>query len=1557
METIREELQALESIWHNPPHSEFSWTEKVPQKEFDPLVVAHAVFTKANAATQPLSQFIVVVSFVVSARYPISIDHDALKVSVESSDKSLTVGQLATLQTCANQAVQTSVSGEAILFNIGDAVRQSFLAITSATPQSTSASLSPIIPLMTSLQNMKEDPFVITNGMRTHLSSVSLQAVLQAAQAHAEATCMKEKLGSILHVHPIASRRLLDNFLTKHTELMNTISNPVWGPTFAFHSTCDKDFIPSIIDNGLLGAGDYTTDGELIPMLHGAIYGNGIYASPSFAFADQYGFQDYMENKQIIMCLVAPGRAKPIQQPVLFSKEWETHYIQVANQPIETGFDSHILHKKQIVVRESSQILPLLLITYESNHPIGFAQKTAAVNSRMLKALANAESYMEKELESIEMHPLVSFSESAEKYFTLTIPSTISMYQPFQRKKTHVKTHLILLIDRSKSMRKRAYTKLVLPACSLLTKKVGAARTDAIFFGSTVTTFPNIKNGFFESDKAVGMELENGTDIMGAYKAAVEIALREEEAAQRDFENSVSLEAEKKVDAVKAQDLVDKELFDRLNKYKKEKRIQDGTGFVEMSEEEIERRDFHVKASEVRAQMKAAGRESIYAFVLITDGEDTFTDEDGVDIVLTKYNKMINGAGLNLNTLFKIIGVGKNSSTRIGLKAHLATQTLHQSAHVSPVWYCQKVHEIPVIAANLGSKISEALGFISIEAPSLHILNGFIKNWTSTPISRICSTLSTKSNNTKTILFKGTPPPALIIDGCPVRIKLSANSSPDVNSVLILLRELLLDVKVAVVTRNNYKQPTDALLKLVQEFRSAQLGTSEFASMNGSDRMKLMKEKRGLLMDLDGIINELRVDLAVVETQLSHEDAAKWLAPIKSMKFATSIVRRSASAADDATLRDDVAKVVEWCQTNTTVAVSGPTSKQSGMTAISHLKDISLLETKKMTVSDFLYSCGFPGIGIQVVRSQSAIVNPWNLVVKYVSPEFGDSASAMCMLHAGIVWNDSAGHQIEDVLLVSNPFDDRPFRIFSSLSIFKAYTSIVFTRNPDLYLPQQRIALLSISLVRAIEQLYQKHDQKGSSQLVDMASSNNTGSIENIFNIIFTLRKFKHNSWKAFLARLQQPNPSKYLTESTANDDAVGVEEQDGVLSIAQVLVALCGFACFETSPSEKKKSILHSGNESQLSEAALALLGESVSRGCRIKIKSADATNPKKYREFIREALSISLEQVSGLDGTVPIQSSSVWVASGKKYSGRFFKSEKWRTNASPQGVAACLAFSRWCAGFWTGKTETLEDVLSNQEERAALFDGVKQSVEQDDGMHGFLTLYSEDLVSDDTGTSLASKDLLQIALYLQGLRYHESKSRRVGLKSLTDPFTVISHILEEEKNEIYKDWFAQKQREVNALGRAKAHQMLVELKLKQQEQFLHVHQDKMPRIFTAGEAADDQLELMPGGLLKHHCTNEDCSEYMVNQATDNDRIHNRRNGLYRHLKWFFIPDKRYIPNFHVLLMHFKAIHEKKGVDKESMCEKLCESFKTNDTTKLIVRRLGDAHLADIVGKTLSAM
>ncbi|KAI8609674.1 hypothetical protein BC830DRAFT_814282 [Chytriomyces sp. MP71] len=937
----------------------------------------------------------------------------------------------------------------------------------------------------------------------------------------------------------------------------------------------------------------------------------------------------------------------------------------------------------------------------------------------------------------------------------------------------------------------------------------------------------------------------------------------------------------------------------------------------------------------------------------------------------------------------------------------------------------------------------------------MHVQNGFLTKWTLPPKWHIWTSAPSTSTSVA-ILFRGRVPPNLTINTCLVNVTLRSNVIGDANTDLSLLRECVIDVKVAAVTRLDFAAQLKELLNVINLVKVSRMraqslvylyfkvsaSTASFKSVSvackspqghqtlsmnlnpstgnyetsilpesnkldfhfivdgrwttspdykvetdelGRDyntlcfqksdsrylahldpeaRVHLMREKKSLMMDLDALVNGLEVDCAATSSRLNSEEAAQWLAPIRSMKFAHAALKRARGdegVAHEDDFAEDVAKVKEWVKlaSQSVVHHELPVSTQSLQNGLKHLTDVAALDIRGMTLSEYLYSVGFVGLGIRVFRSQAAIANPWMLLVQYISTDYWDTASSMCMLHAGLKWHDSKGQVVEDVLIISDPISDPIYKLATSLSIHKTFNSIVFARNPDLYTPQQRVALLGLSFVTAVEQLYHPDTKAlGKPKIRKM--------VEAVFNIAYTLRKLQsyNSTWTLLLKKLVQPNPALYLTEAEALP-GVGTDT-GGVQSVAQVLTAIGCIACFEVGSHSTSGFELFppSVDKDVLARAALAILAESVSRGCRIMIKSDDGDESvlARSRRLLRKALCIGTDNFDAT-GMVPMPNVAGWILKGKKASGKFFRHPFWRSNASPQAVAACLAFSRTCATIWYREEArpSLEKVMSDPSKRAELFDTLVEAVIKDGGMHDFLVLYSHDIVDvSHDGLALASKDLLQVALYAQGVRYFDAKARRAAAEhlNLQDPYKLVQSIIQEERLSLQQDWILERHRELVKLTREVAQQKRRELRLVEQEAFLNTHLFAITRLFTPsdvahlnqGRPANDQLEVLDTGLLKHHCCSPECPEFLVNQASDNDRLLNRRNGLYNHLKWYTLPDRRYANALHVTIKHLTLMHSKATHDASKVEELVLHDVCGHPKLKDFVMREGRAVLENWV-------
>lgn len=175
-----------------------------------------------------------------------------------------------------------------------------------------------------------------------------------------------------------------------------------------------------------------------------------------------------------------------------------------------------------------------------------------------------------------------------------------------------------------------------------------------------------------------------------------------------------------------------------------------------------------------------------------------------------------------------------------------------------------------------------------------------------------------------------------------------------------------------------------------------------------------------------------------------------------------------------------------------------PKSTISGLTATGHLKEIlSSPPSPSSSLVGLLYSYWMVGIGIQLNRSEASNVDPWKISVTYISasfsflfsffdyekisPDWWDTTSAMCGLHAMATHKDSLGKEVQDVLVLVNPKNPKPYEVrkqgkpkinvsliypykaFLANPLHDAYMGVIYARNPDIQLPTHRTALLMVT--------------------------------------------------------------------------------------------------------------------------------------------------------------------------------------------------------------------------------------------------------------------------------------------------------------------------------------------------------------------------------------------------------------------------------------------------------------------------------------------------------------
>ena len=158
-----------------------------------------------------------------------------------------------------------------------------------------------------------------------------------------------------------------------------------------------------------------------------------------------------------------------------------------------------------------------------------------------------------------------------------------------------------------------------------------------------------------------------------------------------------------------------------------------------------------------------------------------------------------------------------------------------------------------------------------------------------------------------------------------------------------------------------------------------------------------------------------------------------------------------------------------------------------------------------------------------------------------MSPDCGDTASALCMLDANVDLADSRGEPVTDVLVVSEASNPLPYKLFLSTTLSDAVVASTLARNPFAVIASQRTALLMVAFCQSVTQLL-------------TPACNTTANVKLVFDLMHSVRmQCKTEAggyWDSMINKLAQPLPGRFITEAP----------EDDVASVCKALAPLCCF-------------------------------------------------------------------------------------------------------------------------------------------------------------------------------------------------------------------------------------------------------------------------------------------------------------------------------------------------------------------------------------------------------------
>ncbi|KAI9362016.1 hypothetical protein DFJ73DRAFT_8819 [Zopfochytrium polystomum] len=1407
-------------------------------------------------------------------------------------------------------------------------------------------------------------------------------------------------------------------------------------PTLAFHATPTRAALASIIDTGLVAAGDIIDEtGEIVSPHFGARLGNGVYVSPDFDVSEWYGPQHYGEidprsprdHQQMLVIVTLLGRCRVIR---------EDEIGHLANTALTEADSRFWPTGRQFVLHDGSLCLPLLVITHapsKAGQGLGeflnaesrrtaqlLSQQAALTEAKRPKPWQEVAKVQDEDLPvnrrdfpTITLRTIAgsslfygSIDEDSLRRAVLFARSNGSYHVP------HLTTEVrmtIALSLRSKDVRQRSLEALVMPSIVTLMRGLGIGQVDAVRIApdGAVEVAPSCDVACFEREARrlsyarsaraaddepsavpwrkgpVADPVAGGGDLVDLVTAVVERVLKIQEEWLRSVEN----------DALEAA-VAEKQKEEEFQLRAGGKPRGNGT---DQGADQGTRSPLKSDTSITKnlARERHLQRELVHAIVLFTDRVSDTLSMEALEVKLAKLSKQLIGA--EVKVVVKLVAIGSKVNPTIPVKVKVALETWN-AWEQTPIFYCRK---IPMIVYNLGEELDRALLPTSLKlwADTRGVpYSGFISRLTNIPRTELTLPLPTPTTPAG-FLYQGRAPDMICIDRW-LYLRICIEELEDAPAPLIdLCARLALGVKVAVMARG------DGLLPLVKssdgpsdspldKLRSLVDSVARLAVKVGAEgeSMQVSKERRRKLTSLGTFMNGLEIEARESVGRMTMEEAVQWMKPLRAMRFARQAAVRAETRATEEVMQQSMKDIEAWLSAHGNEENVGPSSELSGLTALEMLQSAARVRTqsrskewdtalKDWRVSDYLYSVGTVGVAASLFRSEAAAVNPWLIAATRISTRRVDTSGMLCLLHAGAEWKDQdEGVSMQDTVALANPLTEAP-EVFMKTAIYASQLSVAFTRNPDVIVHGQHVALLSVAFVRTVEHLFERrhgrtHTRSPSSTTtkdlsIEKGNDRRRGYVALALDLAFTLRRlFGHMSddWTSWLQCLRSAKPGQFLTEAPITDGKISCQ---GLPSVAKALVA---FACMAASPGPNKTSsstaakswrqfmASDSPNDgASRREMALALFAEAVSRGCRVLLKSdprcrsdVSFTMEDARRDAIRQALGI---KPNPPDSDAAENSSIYNLTAGRKYSGRFFADPRWRTNASPQAVAACLAWSRFFAheqrAAPDGVDESLEEILRDGGKRRRLEERLFEFANADGGMPEFLARYgvgSSDERRGDPVSLQTLKDQLQTALYVQGLRHPDSSTRRNGLPSLSDPDAAIRAVAAEERQLMREDALARAAKE--AKGRSAEEKKAVRVAQQQlrQDRFLSAHGPNCyPKMFNHAEIAamnrlrpaDDQLELMPlTGLLRHHCCFTKCDQFLVNQATPHDRAFGRRNGLARHMKHYFTPVRRrtYKQGMHLRVVGHLARHPGASLEALKHVARTALAAERKRTARLVV-------------------
>ena len=303
-----------------------------------------------------------------------------------------------------------------------------------------------------------------------------------------------------------------------------------------------------------------------------------------------------------------------------------------------------------------------------------------------------------------------------------------------------------------------------------------------------------------------------------------------------------------------------------------------------------------------------------------------------------------------------------------------------------------------------------------------------------------------------------------------------------------------------------------------------------------------------------------------------------------------------------------------------------------------------------------------------------------------------------------------------------------------------------------------------------------------------------------------------------------QNNLSKNDEATQLIKDLIANTQIENLITDSNNMASMCKLVGILSIPSAK--TIF----ETKYKELCVATMAECVMRDCRVYLKNSKISEIDIFFKLF------------GLKNNTNVDTYVYSLETIAEKTNKFFN--KKYSNCSPFAIVALLEFLEYY--HTTNSSLDVKDIVK---------------------LYLYRTITMKKFLAKNYGETQGH--IIQLALFIQGVKYNKSKHRQ---NIVFDPELIIKSTI----NECLETVKTKQQIKSSTTERNKNR-----LCKRIENAMIYRTYHTVPKLFSESEVFElnklrpkkDQLELMLGGLLKHHCCYPDCPEYLKDQRTNFDK------------------------------------------------------------------------------------